>query len=213
MHLYLCGRITLVFFVFFLFFLFFLFTLVFYWYLWQEFDLRYAVPLGFYRAALNFGISGGIVFPWGNGFLRRPSSLPERFFLGGNISPVCALGGPTALWGFKTRGLGPTEPKRQVNDENADPSGVDFLGGDLAVTALADLSFDLPFRWFREKGIHAHVFACAGNVAKLTENEYRKFSVQKFVESLRSSVGVGLVVPTSLFRMEVCSLSLQLFLI
>ncbi|XVF24167.1 hypothetical protein REPUB_Repub13aG0104000 [Reevesia pubescens] len=165
----------------------------------QEFDLRYAVPLGFYRAALNFGISGGVVFPWGNECLSRPSSLPERFFLGGNISPVCALGGPTALWGFKTRGLGPTEPKRHVND---DPSGVDFLGGDLAVTALADLSFDLPFRWFREKGIHAHVFACAGNVAKLTENEYRNFSVQKFVESLRSSVGVGLVVPTSLFRME-----------
>ncbi|XP_022764973.1 sorting and assembly machinery component 50 homolog [Durio zibethinus] len=168
----------------------------------QEFDLRFAVPLGFYGAALNFGISGGVVFPWGNGFLNKPSSLPERFFLGGNISPVCALGGPTALWGFKTRGMGPTEPKRQVNDENADPSGVDFLGGDLAVTALADLSFDIPFRWFREKGIHAHVFACAGNVAKLTENEYRNFSVQKFVESQRSSVGVGLVVPTSLFRME-----------
>ncbi|XVE99807.1 hypothetical protein REPUB_Repub03eG0233100 [Reevesia pubescens] len=168
----------------------------------QEFDLRYAVPLGFYHAAINFGISAGVVLPWGNGFLSRPSSLPERFFLGGNISPVCALGGPTALWGFKTRGLGPTEPKRQLNDENADPSGVDFLGGDLAVTALADLSFDLPFRWFREKGIHAHVFACAGNVSKLTENEYHNFSVQKFVDSLRSSVGVGLVVPTSLFRME-----------
>ncbi|EOY17711.1 Outer membrane OMP85 family protein isoform 1 [Theobroma cacao] len=168
----------------------------------QEFDLRYAVPLGFYRAALNFGISGGVVFPLGNGFLSRPSSLPERFFLGGNMSPVCTVGGPTALWGFKTRGLGPTEPRRKVNDENTDPSGVDFLGGDLAVTALADLSFDLPFRWFREKGIHAHVFACTGNVAKLTENEYRNFSVQKFVDSLRSSVGVGLVVPTSLFRME-----------
>ncbi|KAE8714838.1 hypothetical protein F3Y22_tig00110187pilonHSYRG00113 [Hibiscus syriacus] len=168
----------------------------------QEFDLRYVVPIGFYHAALNFGVSGGVVFPWGDGFLSKPSSLPERFFLGGNISPVCALGGPTALWGFKTRGLGPTEPKRQVNDGNVGPSGVDFLGGDLAVTALADLSFDLPFRWFREKGIHAHVFACAGNVAKLTENEYRNFSVQKFVGSLRSSVGVGLVVPTSLFRME-----------
>ncbi|KAK8629633.1 hypothetical protein V6N13_078466 [Hibiscus sabdariffa] len=168
----------------------------------QEFDIRYVVPLGFYRAALNFGVSGGVVFPWGNGFSSKPSSLPERFFLGGNISPVCALGGPTALWGFKTRGLGPTEPRRQVNDGTADPSGVDYLGGDLAFTALADLSFDLPFRWFREKGIHAHVFACAGNVAKLTENEYRNFSVQKFVESLRSSVGVGLVVPTSFFRME-----------
>ncbi|OMO75954.1 Bacterial surface antigen (D15) [Corchorus olitorius] len=168
----------------------------------QDFDLRYAVPLGFYRAALNFGISGGFVFPWGNGFLSRPSYLPERLFLGGNISPLSAFGGPTTLWGFKTRGLGPTEPRRQLNDESAGPSGVDFVGGDLAVTALADLSFDIPIRWFREKGIHAHAFACAGNVSKLTENAYRDFSIKKFAESLRTSVGVGLVIPTNLFRME-----------
>ncbi|EOY12872.1 Outer membrane OMP85 family protein isoform 1 [Theobroma cacao] len=167
----------------------------------QEFDLRCAIPLGFYNAAFNLGISSGVIFPWGNGFLNKTTSLPERFFLGGNLSPVCALGGPKALWGFKTRGVGPCEPTRQINNEDADAVGRDFLGGNLAVTALADLSFDLPPRWFREKGIHAHVFACAGNVAKLAEN-YRSFSVQKFIESFRSSVGVGIAVPTSLFRME-----------
>ncbi|XVE80174.1 hypothetical protein DITRI_Ditri14bG0118600 [Diplodiscus trichospermus] len=169
----------------------------------QEFDLRCAIPLGFYRAALNFGISSGVIVPWGKGFMNKSTPPPERFFLGGNLSPICALGGPKALWGFKTRGLGPWEPRRQVNDENAAAVGGDFLGGDLAVTALADLSFDLPSRWFREKGIHAHVFACAGNVAKLTVNEYRDFSIQKFKESFRSSVGVGIVIPTSLFRMEI----------
>ncbi|KAA8539551.1 hypothetical protein F0562_026243 [Nyssa sinensis] len=42
----------------------------------QEFDLRYAFPLGFYHAALNFGVSGGVIFPWGSGFLNTPSSLP-----------------------------------------------------------------------------------------------------------------------------------------
>ncbi|GAV88076.1 Bac_surface_Ag domain-containing protein/Surf_Ag_VNR domain-containing protein [Cephalotus follicularis] len=168
----------------------------------QELDLRYAFPLGFYRAALNVGISGGVIFPWGAGFLKRPSPLPERFFLGGNISPLCSLGGPTALWGFKTRGLGPTEPRRQIVDVNADSSDRDYLGGDLAVTAFADLSFDFPLKWLREKGIHGHVFGCAGNVAKLTQNEYQNFSPRKFLESFRSSVGVGLVVPTALFRME-----------
>ena len=80
---------------------------------------------------------------------------------------------------------------------------MDFLGGDLAVSAFAELSFDLPLRWFREKGIHGHLFACAGNVAKLTKNEYRNFSLPKFLESTRSSVGAGIVFPTNLFRLEV----------
>ncbi|CAN8298260.1 unnamed protein product [Cochlearia groenlandica] len=169
----------------------------------QEIDLRYAVPLGFHRAALNFGISGGITFPWGSGYKSRASSVPERFFLGGNISPVCSLGGPSALWGFKTRGMGPNEPRREVqDDQSVDTYERDFVGGDVAVTAFADLSFDFPLRWFRERGIHGHVFACAGNLAELSENKYRNFTAPKFLETFRSSVGAGIVVPTSLFRME-----------
>ena len=156
---------------------------------------------------MNFGVSAGVVFPWGNGFLNKPSSLPERFFLGGDFSPVCTIGGPTTVWGFKTRGMGPTEPRREVRDENKDDNndslGRDFVGGDLAVTAFADLSFDLPIRWLREHGIHGHIFAGAGNLAKLTENEFRSFSFQKFMETFRTSVGVGVVVPTRLFRLEV----------
>ncbi|KAL7229197.1 hypothetical protein ACSBR2_007821 [Camellia fascicularis] len=174
----------------------------------QEFDLRYAFPLGFYHAALNFGVSCGVLFPWGSGFLNRPSFLPDRFFLGGNTSPVCMLGGPTTLLGFKSRGLGPTEPRREIgensNVESSDThSGRDFLGGDLAVTAFADLSFDLPLRVLKEAGIHGHFFACAGNLTKLTENAYRDFSFKKFHDSFRSSVGCGIIIPTKLFRMEV----------
>ncbi|CAD5330898.1 putative bacterial surface antigen (D15), POTRA domain, BamA/TamA, surface antigen D15 [Arabidopsis thaliana] len=169
----------------------------------QEIDLRYAVPLGFYRAALNFGIAGGITFPWGSGYKSRASCVPERFFLGGNISPVCSLGGPSALWGFKTRGLGPNEPRREVqDDESGDTYERDFVGGDVAVTAFADLSFDFPLKWFRDRGIHGHVFACAGNMAELSENKYRNFTAPKLLETFRSSVGAGIVVPTSLFRME-----------
>ncbi|CAJ1971044.1 unnamed protein product [Sphenostylis stenocarpa] len=172
----------------------------------QEFDFRFAVPFGFYNTALNLGISAGAVFPWGHGFKTKPSPLPERFYLGGDFSPVCTLGGPRTLWGFKTRGLGPTEPRRQnrdgSDDDDVDSSGWDFIGGDLAVTAFADFSFDLPIRWLREHGIHGHVFAGSGNAVKLTQNEYRNFSSRKFLESFRMSVGCGFVIPTRLFRLE-----------
>ncbi|KAK6135788.1 hypothetical protein DH2020_030483 [Rehmannia glutinosa] len=173
----------------------------------QEVDFRYAIPLGFYRAALNVGISGGVVFPWGNGFLSTPSYLPERFFMGGNSSPVCSLRGPTSVLGFKSRGLGPAEPRRFVRDnssnENSDDTGIDHIGGDLALTGFADLSFDLPLKVFRDAGIHGHVFACTGSLNKLTENAYKGFSLQKFRDSFRSCVGAGIIIPTKLFRMEV----------
>lgn len=173
----------------------------------QEVDLRYAFPLGFYHAALNLGVSSGIIVPLGSGFLSMPTFLPERFFLGGHSSPVCTLGGPTTLLGFKSRGLGPTEPRRQVedksNDETFETSERDVLGGDLAVTAFADLSFDLPLKIFREAGIHGHLFACSGNLTKLSENEFRNFTVRKFLDSFRCSAGFGIIFPTKLFRMEV----------
>ncbi|KAK9124585.1 hypothetical protein Sjap_014187 [Stephania japonica] len=161
----------------------------------QAFDLRYAFPLGFYGVAVNLGVSLGALFPWGSGFTNMASPLPERFFLGGYASPVCSFRGPTTLLGFKTRGLGPSEPRRFA--------GRDALGGDLAVTAFADLSFDLPLKLFRQTGIHGHVFASAGNVTKLTENEFRNFSLQRFRESFRTSAGFGIIVPTKLFRMEI----------
>ncbi|KAM7491895.1 hypothetical protein LguiA_034816 [Lonicera macranthoides] len=173
----------------------------------QELDLRCAIPLGFSCAALNLGIASGVVIPWGRGFLERPSSLPDRFFLGGSSSPVCNLGGPTSLLGFKPRGVGPAESRRETSeksyDENSNTSGVDFIGGDLAVTAFADLSFDLPLRVLRESGIHAHAFACTGSLNKLTESAFQDFSFSKFRNSFRSSAGFGIILPTKLFRMEV----------
>ncbi|XP_065871197.1 uncharacterized protein [Euphorbia lathyris] len=172
----------------------------------QELDFRYAIPLGFLRTVLNLGVSGGVIFPWGTGFTNMPSPLPERFFLGGNLSPIGTLGGPQALYGFRTRGLGPTESRRELQgnpkDDSAD-SGRDYLGGDVAVTAFADLSFDFPSKWCQAKGIHGHMFASSGNVGKLTENAYRSFSLRKFAETFRSTVGAGIVLPTPMFRMEI----------
>ena len=148
--------------------------------------------------------------PWGSGFRKLPSPLPDRFHIGGNTSPVCALGGPTSLLGFKTRGLGPTDlrrlvPSRSSETDSNDSAERDVLGGDVAVTAFADLSFDLPLDILKKAGIHGHVFATAGNLAKITEDEYKSFSLQKFWNTARSSVGFGVIIPTKLFRMEVCA--------
>lgn len=110
---------------------------------------------------------------------------------------------------FKSKGLGPTEPKTEARADDGtteNSSGRDYPGGDLAVTAFADLSFDLPLRFFREKGIYGHAFARAGSLQKVTEQAFRDLTSKKFLESFRSSVGLGIIVPTRLFRMEVSHL-------
>lgn len=176
-------------------------------FLLQEFDVRGAVPLGFYNSALNVGLGVGAILPLGRGFMNLSSSVPDRFYLGGHSSPVCSLSGLSSLLGFRTRGIGPTEPRRLVPSESEDGSaaspGRDYLGGDLAVSAFADLSFDLPLKIFRDAGIHGHAFLTAGNLAKLSEGEYKKFSLSEFGRTFRSSAGVGIILPTKLFRVEV----------
>uniref|UniRef100_A0A0A9E200 Bacterial surface antigen (D15) domain-containing protein n=1 Tax=Arundo donax TaxID=35708 RepID=A0A0A9E200_ARUDO len=174
----------------------------------QEFDVRGAVPFGFYNAALNAGISAGVILPLGRGFMKSPSPAPDRFYLGGHSSPVCSLGGLTSLLGFKTRGVSPTElrrfvPSDSVTDDSAASPGLDYLGGDLAVSAFADLSFDLPLKLLRDVGIYGHAFLTAGNVAKLSESEYKNISLSKFGRTIRSSAGVGIILPTTLFRLEI----------
>lgn len=173
----------------------------------QEFDVRGAVPLGFYNTALNVGIGAGVILPLGRGFMNSSSPVSDRFYLGGHSSPVCSLSGLSSLLGFRTRGVGPTEARRLVPNESesdsAAPSGRDYLGGDLAVSAFADLSFDLPLKLFRDAGIHGHAFLTAGNLAKLSDGEYKNFSVSEFRRTFRSSAGVGIILPTSIFRVEV----------
>ncbi|KAM3274131.1 hypothetical protein ACQJBY_043359 [Aegilops geniculata] len=172
----------------------------------QEFDLRVAMPLGVWNGALNAGVAAGVIHPLVTGSTGSISSLPERFYLGGNRSLVCRLGGPSSLLGFKSRGLGPTDSQACApkNSENAAPISpeLDALGGDIAVTAFADLSFDLPLKPLRELGIHGHAFVSAGNHAKFTERDIRRFSVTEFLKTFRSSAGFGVVVPTRLFRIE-----------
>ncbi|PKU68614.1 sorting and assembly machinery component 50 homolog [Dendrobium catenatum] len=175
----------------------------------QEFDLRAAIPLGFFHTALNIGVAAGVIMPWGNGFMTLPTPLTERFHIGGNSSPLCLLGSPTSLLGFNMRGLGPTDLRRMIpsrTDQTSDPPaspGWDALGGDLAVTAFADISFNLPLKVLRDSGIYGHAFISAGNLAKLSEGSIKDFSIRQFAKNFRSSAGIGVIVPTKLFRMEV----------
>jgi outer membrane protein insertion porin family len=174
----------------------------------QEFDVRGAVPFGFCNAALNVGIAAGVILPLGRGFMELSSPVPDRFYLGGHSSPVSSLGALSSLLGFQRRGVGPSEPRRSasvesVTDHAAVSSGRDYLGGDLAVSAFADLSFDLPGKLLRDTGIHGHAFLSAGNLAKLSESEYKNFSFPEFRCTFRSSACVGIVWPTKLFRLEV----------
>jgi len=172
----------------------------------QEFDVRVALPLGVLNGALNAGVAAGVIHPLERGSTGSVSPLLERFYLGGNRPLVCRLGGPSSLLGFKTRGLGATEsrtydPNNSDNGTSSSPE-LNGLGGDIAVTAFADLSFDLPLKPLRELGIHGHAFVCAGNLGKLTECDLRKFPVTDFLQTFRSSAGFGVVVPTRLFRIE-----------
>ncbi|URE02920.1 Sorting and assembly machinery component 50 [Musa troglodytarum] len=180
----------------------------------QEFDVRGAFPLGFYNAAVNFGVAAGAIMPWGRGFMDSTSPLPERFYMGGHSSPICSLGGPTSLLGFKLRGVGPTDERRAIltkhgEDEASTSSGRiaspggDAIGGNLAVTAFADLSFDLPLKLFRESGVHGHMFLNTGNLVDLTLAEFKNFSFRGFLETFRSSAGFGIIFPTRFFRMEI----------
>jgi outer membrane protein insertion porin family len=175
---------------------------------YQEFDLRVALPLGVLNGALNAGVAAGVIHPLERGSAGSVSPLVERFNLGGNRALVCRLGGPSSLLGFKTRGLrAATESRTQ--DPNTPGNGtspspeLNGLGGEVAVTAFADLSFDLPLKPLRELGIHGHAFVCAGNLGRLTECDLRKFPVTEFLQTFRSCAGWGVVVPTRLFRVEV----------
>ncbi|CAN6362014.1 unnamed protein product [Urochloa humidicola] len=173
----------------------------------QEFDLRVALPLGVLNGALNVGVAAGVLHPLERGSTGSISPLSERFYLGGNRSLVCRLGGPSSLSGFKTRGLGATKFRTcdPNNSENSTSTSAELNGhgGDIAVTAFADLSFDIPLKLLRDLGIHGHAFVCAGNLGKLTDCDLWKFPLTNFLQTFRSSAGFGVVVPTGLFRIEI----------
>eukprot|EP00249_Psilotum_nudum_P000451 c1208_g1_i1 orf=64-639(-) len=163
----------------------------------------------FFKAALNFGLSAGIVLPWARCQLTKPAQLSHRFHMGGPSSHY-NLSGPTTLLGFRQQGV---QPIGVVHTDNSNTLGngdaqvdtsqlADTAGGDLAVTAFADLSFDLPLGILRKHDIHGHAFVCIGNLIRLTGDDSQPFSLKRFLSTFRVSTGVGIVIPTKHFRIE-----------
>lgn len=138
-------------------------------------------------------MSAGLITPFGKEITDLPQNMAYKFHFS-TTSPTSRLGG-LSLFGLKPKGSSLLET-----------SSSDATGGDIAVTAFADLSFDLPVKFLREKGVYGHVFVNAGNVVRLKENDWKKFSFTGFLNTCRSSTGVGFVLPTKIFRLEVCYL-------
>ncbi|KAJ3684069.1 hypothetical protein LUZ61_013233 [Rhynchospora tenuis] len=160
------------------------------WFFRQEFDLRAAFPLNYLKSSLNLGVSAGLITPFGKEITDLPPNMAYKFHFS-TTSPTSRLGG-LSLFGFKPKGSTLLET-----------SSSDANGGDIAVTAFADLSFDLPINFLREKGVYGHAFVNAGNVVRLKENDWKKLSFAEFLDTCRSSAGFGFVLPTKIFRLEI----------
>lgn len=107
------------------------------WYLRQEVDLRVALPLSVLNGALNVGVAAGVIYPSERGSSGSVLPLSERFYLSGNRSLVCRLGGPSTLSGFKARGLELRDFRTCApnNSDDDDSTSPELDGGDIAVTA------------------------------------------------------------------------------
>lgn len=153
-------------------------------------------------AFLSLGVGAGVMAPLGRGAAGSPSSISDRFF----------LGGPASLRGFDISGVGPAAERRQRQPPPAMPSEgakspsqsgsvgarpqYDFLGGDMYATAMAAVNFNLPFASTTALGLRGHVFMNVGNTVLLAGmgrplNE----ALGNFRRGIRCTTGVGIVLP------------------
>lgn len=66
-------------------------------------------------AALHLNADAGLLLPLGARAWNKPTSISDRFFLGGM--------GAGSLRGFMHRGVGPSEVRRPQRDESAEAEG------------------------------------------------------------------------------------------
>ncbi|EFJ52244.1 hypothetical protein VOLCADRAFT_116281 [Volvox carteri f. nagariensis] len=162
-------------------------------------DLVANVPMDDTGAVVfSLGLSAGLLLPWGEGALSRPSCIADRFF----------LGGPSSLRGFKYKGAGPSDVRRPPagtsRGEQAQLSGRrDALGGDVYTSIFASLMFQLPHPALKLLNLHGHAFVNGGNVMQLSGTGRAPATLlSDFGSTFRWSCGTGLVVPTPLGRFE-----------
>nr|CCA20724.1 sorting and assembly machinery component 50 putativ [Albugo laibachii Nc14] len=118
--------------------------------------------------------------------LQSPMSrISDRFF----------IGGPMSLRGFHHRGVGPRASPRDGGVRSGDS-----LGGDIFYTAAAHLGFPMPNPWHSLLGLRGQLFANLGNVTNW--RNVKEGSLRNLVNDTRVAIGMGVVLPSSVGRME-----------
>ncbi|CAB1345765.1 unnamed protein product [Coregonus sp. 'balchen'] len=134
----------------------------------EDFELQFNRRL-VWDSVLSASLWGGCLLPIGG----RPSSIADRFY----------LGGPTSVRGFGMYSIGPQ-------------SEGDYLGGEAYWAGGLHLYTPLPFRPGRGGFgdlFRTHFFLNAGNLCNLNYGEGPRAHLQKLAECIRWSYGAGLV--------------------
>jgi outer membrane protein insertion porin family len=158
---------------------------------------------------LKFAASAGVVLPWGKGWESTATSIADRFF----------IGGPETLRGFRTRGVGPSDMRRQAPASAKEGEGSstsdgeagkktklqrDYLGGDLKLTGFAAMTFKFPNRILSSLNVKGQVFVNAGTITPLCGPGGLDTSVlpKRIVDDMRITTGVGIMFPISVGLIE-----------
>uniref|UniRef100_A0A7S0WW56 Bacterial surface antigen (D15) domain-containing protein n=1 Tax=Pyramimonas obovata TaxID=1411642 RepID=A0A7S0WW56_9CHLO len=170
----------------------------------QELNAHVVIPLN-YGLGITLAGSAGVVVPWGEGWSTQVTSISDRFF----------IGGPSSLRGFRTRGVGPSDARRQGKDADSKTAASstkkpkkeikrDYLGGDLKWTGFAALTWRLPNKYLQALDAQGQLFVDAGNVVALSGlgvDGMRKAANNVF-NDFRVTTGVGITFPTRVGRIE-----------
>uniref|UniRef100_A0AAZ3SSQ0 POTRA domain-containing protein n=1 Tax=Oncorhynchus tshawytscha TaxID=74940 RepID=A0AAZ3SSQ0_ONCTS len=134
----------------------------------EDFELQVNRRL-VWDSVLSASLWGGCLLPIGG----RPSSIADRFY----------LGGPTSVRGFGMYSIGPQ-------------SEGDYLGGEAYWAGGLHLYTPLPFRPGRAGFgdlFRTHFFLNAGNLCNLNYGEGPRAHLQRLAECIRWSYGAGIV--------------------
>jgi len=170
----------------------------------QELNAHVVIPFN-YGLGITLSGSAGVVLPWGDNWSTQVTSISDRFF----------IGGPSSLRGFRTRGIGPSDARRQGKElegkQSEKSSGKpnkeskrDYLGGDLKWTGFAALTWRLPNRFLKALDAQAQLFVDAGNLVPLSGLgvEGMRRTRDHLFQDFRVTTGVGITFPTRIGRVE-----------
>ena len=144
----------------------------------------------------------GALVPLGDAARKKGTCVADRFFLGGVGS----------LRGFDTHGVGPSDERRPPKDaEAAKAAGVlsrDALGGDIVGSLFVSAQLEPTWRKLRDVGAYAHAFVNAGTLVPSPLGEAGRAGgapadLKSLADSVRVSLGVGLVFPLPVGNIEV----------